>query len=205
MMGRLSFGVLGAATALVATSAQSGEWTHQIAFQECKQLEETSGYDWYHSDDIIGVRPESTDYTKISTTRLKCVIHFPGFAALAMVLAFDDSTWVALPDNGGAGGDRRIIVKDNFGDEMIPLDEWPRWKEQAQDHLAIARVGPASWIYLFDRPTTQISVTLRATDSWDDRQITWTIERLYLRVLEADQTAVRPSIFYSPTGCRLLH
>ena len=204
MAARLGFGVLGAATVLLATPAQSGDWTHKIEFQDCEQLEETSGYSWYNSGDTIGVKPDNTDHTKISTTRLKCIIRFPGFAAIAMVLAFDDSTWNALPDRGGAGGDRRIIVRDYFGDEMIPLDEWPRWKKQPENP-AFSRVGPASWTYLFDRATTQITVTLRATDSWADRQIAWTIENLNVHILEADQTAVTPSLFQDTRWCRLLH
>ena len=198
------FVVLGVAAVLFAVPAQSRDWTQKIDFQDCEQLEESSGYYWYSSGDTIGVKPENTDYTKTSTTRLKCVIRFPGFASIAMVLAFDDSTWDAVPDRGGAGGDRQIIIRDYFGDEMIPLDDWPRWKKQIENP-AFSKVGPASWTYLFDRPTTQITLTLRATDSWSDRQIAWTITNLNIHVLEADQTAVTPSLFYDTRWCRLLH
>ena len=204
MMARLNFGVLIAAIVLLAGPAQSGDWTHKLSFQDCKQLEESSGYYWYSTGDTIGVKSENADYTKTSTTRLKCIIRFPGFAAIAMVLAFDDATWDALPDLEGEGGDRRIIVRDYFGDEMIPLDEWPRWKKQIENPSS-SRLGSASWTYLFDRATTQITVTFRATDSWSDRQISWTIQNLNVHVMEADQTAVTASLFYDNRRCRAPH
>jgi hypothetical protein len=201
MMVRLGFGALSAATVMVSAAVQAGDWAQHIDFQDCEQLDETSGYNWYQSGNTIGVRPENADVLKTSTTRLKCVIQFPGFAAIAMVLSFNDSTWDALPEHGGEGGDRRITVTDSFGCQMIPLDGWPRWKKQTQES-AVFRIGPASWTYLFDGPANKISVTLKASDSWPDRQISWTIEHLEVRVLEADQTKARPPVV-SSAGCRL--
>jgi hypothetical protein len=194
MMVRLGFSALAAAMAMIAAPAPAGDWTQQIAFQDCEQLDETSKYIWYQMGETIGVRPGNADALETtSTTRLKCVVQFPGFAAIAMVLSFNSSTWGALPEHDGAGGDRRIVVTDSCGSQMIPLDGWPRWKEKAGDP-AVFRMGPASWTYLFDGPTTKISVRFKATDSWPDRQITWSIDGLKVRVLEADQTTARPPV-----------
>jgi hypothetical protein len=201
MVARLGFVAISAATVMISAAVQAEDWAQYIDFQDCEPLDETSGYNWYQSGNTIGVRPEDADVSKTSTTRLKCVIQFPGFAAKAMVLSFNDSTWDALPEHGEEGGDRRIVVTDSFGCPIIPLDGWPRWKKQPQDS-AVSRIGPTSWTYLFDGPTNKISVTLKATDSWPDRQISWTLEHLEVRVLEADQTKAQPPVI-SSAHCRL--